>query len=279
MEQVTLIQGDTGQGYTKVAVSRLDLQELETERYTRAPGPGIIYHDSEQQQITRRKRRRLRKEGVEGGEMFQDWGSRKLLVLAIVQKVNENSYNLETILGAIKIDQLKFRVTGDFSFFMPCLGLLKGCGSGNPCPLCDQERSKCGGGAAKWVEGADVNLRSFGSLMYNYAGWVLEGEHSQAIKTKRWKSVTGPVLIMGVDDMPETFILDKLIPGPLHLYLSLNEVLNYCEKNCWPELKAVLQTVSGAKVHVYMGKIGNYEGPNIRKIFQKLDTLKRYMTN
>ena len=40
-----------------------------------------------------------------------------------------------------------------------------------------------------------------------------------------------------------------------------------------------MQTVSGAKVHVYMGKIGNYEGPNIRKIFQKLETLKRYMTN
>ena len=96
VEQVTLIQGDTGQGYTKVAVSHLDLQELETERYTRVPGPSIIYHDSEQQQITRRKRRRLRKEGVEGGEIFQDWGSRKLLVLAIVQKVNENSYNLDS---------------------------------------------------------------------------------------------------------------------------------------------------------------------------------------
>ena len=71
VEQVKLIQGDTGQGYTKVAVSRLDLREWETERYTRVPGPGIIYHDSEQQQITGRKRKRLRKEGVEGGEMFQ----------------------------------------------------------------------------------------------------------------------------------------------------------------------------------------------------------------
>ena len=86
-------------------------------------------------------------------------------------------------------------------------------------------------------------------------------------------------LVIIVDDISDTFILDKLIPGPLHLYLSLNEVLNYCEKNCLPELKAVLLTVSGAKVHVYMGKIGNYEGPNIRKIFQKLETLKRYMTN
>ena len=38
VEQAILIQDDTGQGYTKVAVSRLDLQELETERYTRVPG-------------------------------------------------------------------------------------------------------------------------------------------------------------------------------------------------------------------------------------------------
>ena len=71
VEQVTIIQGDTGQGYTKVAVSHLDLRELETERYTRVPGPGIIYRDSEQEPITGRKRRRLRKEGVEGVKCFK----------------------------------------------------------------------------------------------------------------------------------------------------------------------------------------------------------------
>ena len=32
-------------------------------------------------------------------------------------------------------------------------------------------------------------------------------------------------------------------------------------------------------VHVYMGKIKNYEGPNIRKLSQKLEILKRYMIN
>ena len=32
-------------------------------------------------------------------------------------------------------------------------------------------------------------------------------------------------------------------------------------------------------VHVYMGKIKNYEGPNIRILSQKLEILKRYMIN
>ena len=64
-------------------------------------------------------------------------------------KVQENAYNLETIFKAIKLEELNYRLTGDFAFFMPSLGLLKGCGSSNPCPLCDQERTKEGGGGAK----------------------------------------------------------------------------------------------------------------------------------
>ena len=34
-------------------------------------------------------------------------------------------------------------------------------------------------------------------------------------------------LVIIVDDISDTFILDKLITGPLYLYLSLNEVFNY----------------------------------------------------
>ena len=40
-----------------------------------------------------------------------------------------------------------------------------------------------------------------------------------------------------------------------------------------------MQTVAGAIVHVYMGKIKNYEEPNIRKLYQKLEILKRYIIN
>lgn len=71
--------------------------------------------------------------------------------------------------------------------------------------------------------------------------------------------------------------MDKLVPGPLHLYLSAIELFNHCEKKCWPELKSVVETVVGVKVHMYQGKVGNYEGPSIRKIFRKLDTLRPLM--
>ena len=56
----------------------------------------------------------------------------------------------------------------------------------------------------------------------------------------------------------------------------MNEVLNHCEKN-WPELKSVLKAVAGVEVHVYQGQVGNYEGPSIRKIFKKLESIKPHM--
>ena len=67
------------------------------------------------------------------------------------------------------------------------------------------------------------------------------------------------------------------MPGPLHLYLSFNEILNFLEKTLWPELKHVLRTVTGAQVHVYHGKLGNYEGPNLHKIFCHLSLLEPHM--
>ena len=52
-------------------------------------------------------------------------------------------------------------------------------------------------------------------------------------------------------------ILNVIVPGPLHLFLSLNEVINYLEKTQWPDVKKVLQDVAGVQFHTYMGKIGN----------------------
>ena len=107
-------------------------------------------------------------------------------------------------LGGNRLDQIRFTLTGDFAFLLPCFGLVKGCSGANPCLLCDQERSKVGGGKARWVETPEPSLRSFESLLTNYTGLVLEGEKPQAAKTKPWKSVTGPVLVHGVGDTPAT---------------------------------------------------------------------------
>ena len=42
-------------------------------------------------------------------------------------------------------------------------------------------------------------------------------------------------------------------------------------------MKDVLKNVVCAQFHTYMGKVGNYEGPNIHKIFQNLTLLESYM--
>ena len=152
---------------------------------------------------------------MEGGEQFQDWGARKILLLAVVHKVQENGYNLETIFNAVNINRLKFKLTGDFAFLMPSLGLLKGCASCNPCPLCDQERSKEGRSRAMWDKSGG-NLRTLGSLLDNYMTWTLEGEKNSAAQTKRFKSVTGPLLVFGEEDTHDMLVLDKVVPGPLH---------------------------------------------------------------
>ena len=275
MKQITLVQGDTGQGFLKLAVSRIRVEELERTTYTRVIAPGVVYQETEPG-VREAKKRRTREEGMSGGDQFHDWGARKILILAIVRKVPESHHNLQLIFEAVKLSQLQFKLTGDFSFFMPCFGL-KGCSSANPCPVCDQGRSKVGGIKARWVEEEEVSLRSFGSLHHNFTRWVMEGSKTSAPKTRKWKSVTAEVLVKGQGDTDELLILDKIIPGPLHLYLSINEVINFCENHDWKEIKAVLKTVAGVEVHEYMGKAGNYEGPSIRKVFRKLSILKEHM--
>ena len=114
-------------------------------------------------------------------------------------------------------------------------------------------------------------LSSFQLLLDNYMTWTLEGENNSAVQTKRFnKSVTGPLLVFGVEDTHDMLVLDKVVPGPLHLYLSCNEVINHCEKTCCPEVKDVMLDRVDAQVHVYQGKIENYEGPSLQKIFSKL---------
>ena len=99
----------------------------------------VVLKEEDEEEENKKKKRRSWDKGLEGGEQFQDWGARKILLLAVVHKVQENGYNLETIFNAVNINRLKIKLTGDFAFLMPSLGLLKGCASCNPCPLCDQE--------------------------------------------------------------------------------------------------------------------------------------------
>ena len=58
----------------------------------------------------------------------------------------------------------------------------------------------------------DSSLRSIGSLQQNYFGWVKDGRKSSAANTRKWKSVTGEVLVKGVGDTEDLLIIDKVTP-------------------------------------------------------------------
>ena len=278
---INLIQGDTGQNWTKVCLSIIEERDLAQSQANRVPAAGVHLDEDESDDEgppNKKVRRRTMAEGVEGGQEFKDWGTCKMFLLAVVRKVPESHHNLAIIFEAIGLDNIPFKLTGDFAFVMPLLGCVKGCGSCNPCPLCDIRRTKEGGVKARWLEGDDVNLRTLGSLYSNYGGWVLDGEKESASGTSKWKSVCAtPLISMTEGRRYEDFLMNLLVPGPLHLYLSLNKIINFLEKTHWPEVKEVLKTVTGAQVHVYQGKIGNYEGPNIQKILRHLSLLEPHM--
>ena len=78
-ESVTLlIQGDSGQGWFKLAVS-------------------LIHKEDLQEKVVRGAKRRTRQEGVGGGTEFRSYGARKIIILALVQGVPESNYNLDVI--------------------------------------------------------------------------------------------------------------------------------------------------------------------------------------
>ena len=109
VKQVTVIQGDSGQSYTKISVSRVDVADLEESKLTRIQGAGLAFKEELEdvhEVIKSRKRRRSREESIGGVDQFEDWGARKLLLLAIGHKVPETAYNLNMIFDALNLHGL-----------------------------------------------------------------------------------------------------------------------------------------------------------------------------
>ena len=135
-----LPQGDTGQNYTMISISIVNRNKLEREERIRLPAAGVDFEHlryvSDVNIPCQKGRRSSREDGIRKGLQLKVWGPNKILVLTIVRKVAEIHYNLQIIFEAISIQSIPFKLTGDFSFLMPILGLIKGCGSCNPSPFC-----------------------------------------------------------------------------------------------------------------------------------------------
>ena len=57
-----------------------------------------------------------------------------------------------------------------------------------------------------------------------------------AANTMKWKGVCASPLLPISEDHGcgyDTQLLDVIVPGPLHLFLSFNEIVNFLEKTQW----------------------------------------------
>ena len=72
IEQVTLVVGDTGQGFLKISVSQIPMEELENNGLTRIPGPGLVHLEKKHNIVTKSKKRTIQEDGVLGGDQFKD---------------------------------------------------------------------------------------------------------------------------------------------------------------------------------------------------------------
>ena len=243
-----LVGGDSGQGFFKLASSLIEDTKQEVEG-----------------------KRRTREQGICSGDKFLENGARKILLLFVCETIPESADNLGQILHMVQVNQLDYRLMGDFKFLMPCVCLMP-CSSLNPCLFCPQRRD----GKGEWSTD-EVHLRTLGGNQWNWMCWVNEGSREGAAHTSKWEScAASDLLVLGKGDSLETLVLDKIIMPSCHLLLSYNTLLKAVGK-VWPALKGVLYQLFGVKAHDYHGKEADFEGPQCRKILKDVEQLAPYM--
>ena len=243
------IGGDTGKGFLKVTAS-------------------IFSPNLSPQQENTKKKRRTREDGICGGLRFRETGQRMILLLCLVKDVPESMDNLEIIFTLVNLTGLKFTITGDFKLLMPWFGLL-GCGSVHPCLYCNMERRK-----GVWVakEGTVVELRTFGAIEANTAGWIGSGSKRTTAWTSKFESCVGVVTVWGEGDTPETTVLEKCAPPTVHSLLALNSVLRPHMEKIWVgDLWSFLKEEVNVVPHSYQGKDGAFEGPQCNRILNSVE--------
>ena len=75
-----LLQGDTGQHYTKISINMVNREELEWEERVRLPAAGFEFEDlgdisGVNSPHQKKRRRRSREEGIGGGASVQGLGA------------------------------------------------------------------------------------------------------------------------------------------------------------------------------------------------------------
>ena len=83
------------------------------------------------------------------------------------------------------------------------------------------------------------------------SSWMEAGSRDTTYWTSQFESCTGPILVWGQGDTPETRVLDKVTPPTVHNLLALNTVLDHLSKFWSGDLKEDLKKELNIIPHSY----------------------------
>ena len=241
-DKMVKIGMDTGGDFVKVTLNVIDVPK---------------YYGEEE------KRRASYGDGI-SPKQNKDTSVKKLLILAIVSKVQENHENVSQILQALDMSSLqKFKIAADQKLINILCGL-QGHSSTYPCPWCI--------GKSPWTEKA--SLRTVGMLKNDSRKFKESGSNLK--NAKQFFNVVNTPLIIGEDD---DLVIDLIPPPELHLLLR---PFNYIWNNLSDKWKELVEVGSDPAMDfakkmnlvrsAYHG--GDFEGNQCKGFLKCLDKLK-----
>ena len=188
-------------------------------------------------------------------EDFLSSGVKKLFIIALVENITENYFNISKVLQLLDLEHLHFKFVSDLKVANIVCGL-QSHSSMHPCCYCD---------ATKDELQREGTLRTFGSLRQNFEAF----KASQSSTASDFMNCHEKPLLLQTDD---TEVLDVIPPPELHLLLGAVNHLFQGMKRVW-EVADSWPEYLHLKPAPYQGG-HHFNGPACYKLLQNIDQLE-----
>lgn len=212
----------------------------------------ILEPDSSKKEYKRQKFN----EGV-CAKSFKDSSVKKLFILGISKKTQENYDNIKKLWELISIDNFLDTIATDLKLANILVGIMAH-SSCFPCCYCDSNKKdlqRCG------------NLRTIGNCKTNYNAWAVKKSKTLA---RNFKCCIHPPILSGHDN---TKILDILPPPELHLLLGVvNTTVHHMQKEFESDTLKWIK-LCNVEREVTRGGTG-FKGNSCKILLKKVDLLQ-----
>lgn len=200
---------------------------------------------------------------AEISEDSKDTGVKKVILLCIAPKVQENYKNVSMLWSALNIDDLDYTIATDLKLANILTGL-QNHASEHPCIYCDAKKSEfysCG------------NIRTIKSCHEDYKHWCLDGCDRK--KAKNFNNCINIPIFKNKDGnlISDTLIMDIIPPPELHMMLGSVDTIFKKMMIEFPEESAQWAKMCNVERKIICGQPA-FEGNACKKILNNVDKLR-----